>query len=1160
MFLKRLPKVISVIMVILLLLMLFSNVITAQKVADDSTTVVAFDNKNSVGNYKQYLSENSKLDYATENVEVPLETENKIYKHSDSFKSKIDLPKDGAYLLSISYISKSTQDISFELKIDGKTPFDEAAKLQFPCYWVNETEIVNNDKGNQFTPEQVVYKETVSNFAKDYSGENEFEYLFMLTSGEHEISVVVKSGEFYLKSLAFEAPDYLSEYTAPSNKENIDVEPIVTEGESAYLKNDKALIALSDNGSSLVHPCDAVYSKLNYIGGSNWSTPGQSIYWKVNVPESGYYSLGFNYRQSYNAGSVSYRNLQIDGKTPFAEAARIKFAYNSTWEYMTFSNEKNIPYYIYLEEGERIISLSATGGEICDLYSALQDAMKVWLLDEKHFPTGFANDYLKEHPELIRKLIREEHMDVVGPQKQISLLCNVANKEEKLLYAVAYKREIENPLLGESIDLTEKIKDGLILWDVPEGFWRVFYIIETNGKIATKYVSGYYTYYIDMLSKDSCRALVDAVYEPHYERYKEYFGNTFLGFFSDEPRFGNDDNTYYSKLGKKNVVLPWSNELLSLISKEVNMSVNDIIKLLPTLWFETETGTAEMRYGYMNTITKLYQQNFSDMLGDWCREHGVMYIGHVIEDMNAHMRLGYGSGHFFRALSGQDMSGIDVVLHQIVPGFTDITHQAMIADGGIADPAFFDYTLAKLGVSAAHTDPKKHNRCMCELFGAYGWAEGLPMMKYLADHMIVNGVNYFVPHAFTPRYPNNDCPPHFYAEGKNPQFKYFKDLVTYMNRCVTMLSDGVHSADVAVLYNPEGEWCSGEYELFQGIAKLLTQNQIDFDFVSFDDLQNAKVNGGKLEINKEKYSALIISYSEILPKNILEQLIILGDVGLPIVFSNNFPKSDFECFSMEEMNSSFKIVAEKEIPLWIESQGYNHLNFSNANSHLRFYHISKENEQVIMLFNDSCFETVNTQLTVPFDKECVLYDAWTGETIKANIVEGKTTVEILPQSTTFLVFRDRNEILKDYLTLDYTYNLNCEYDIYIHDTYSNVKREYAKNSHLFNISSPEHLPHFCGEINYKTYFNLEYSRGQKIILDLGVVGETAEVFVNGENCGLRIQYPYVFDITASVKEGKNMLEIFVTNNPAYYERDVFSSKLALPPSGLIGPIKIAIYN
>ena len=42
----------------------------------------------------------------------------------------------------------------------------------------------------------------------------------------------------------------------------------------------------------------------------------------------------------------------------------------------------------------------------------------------------------------------------------------------------------------------------------------------------------------------------------------------------------------------------------------------------------------------MDAVTKLVRESFSRQIGDWCRAHGVQYIGHVIEDNNAHTRTG----------------------------------------------------------------------------------------------------------------------------------------------------------------------------------------------------------------------------------------------------------------------------------------------------------------------------------------------------------------------------------------------------------------------------------------------------------------------------------------------------------------------------------------
>lgn len=322
--------------------------------------------------YNTYFLNNSNVANGMENITMDFGTGKKSLMHDDAVSANFNVSHDGLYLLNLYYISKDTQDISLNLLIDGKAPFDEAERLIFPVFWQN-AEKRTNKNGNEFTPEQIVFDGIVNNYAYDYSGKNEFPYEFYLSSGEHEITLKVEAGEFLLDKLIFEAPKEIEKYKAPDSKDVINSKPIVIEAETAELKNDRALIPLSDNGSPLVHPSNAVISKLNYVGGNNWSSPGQTIYWSIDIKKSGYYSLGFNYRQSYNVGSVSYRDLKIDGVTPFKEAIRIKFPYGSTWEYMTYSNENNEPYYIYLKEGKHTLSLTATGGELCELYSSMQE-------------------------------------------------------------------------------------------------------------------------------------------------------------------------------------------------------------------------------------------------------------------------------------------------------------------------------------------------------------------------------------------------------------------------------------------------------------------------------------------------------------------------------------------------------------------------------------------------------------------------------------------------------------------------------------------------------------------------------------------------------------------------------------------------------------------
>ena len=76
----------------------------------------------------------------------------------------------------------------------------------------------------------------------------------------------------------------------------------------------------------------------------------------------------------------------------------------------------------------------------------------------------------------------------------------------------------------------------------------------------------------------------------------------------------------------------------------------------------------EVRHTYMDLVTRIVEKNFSFQLGNWCREHGVCYIGHLIEDNNQHTKMGSSLGHFFQGLGGQDMAGIDDIGGQVYPG------------------------------------------------------------------------------------------------------------------------------------------------------------------------------------------------------------------------------------------------------------------------------------------------------------------------------------------------------------------------------------------------------------------------------------------------------------------------------------------------------------
>lgn len=259
-----------------------------------------------------------------------------------------------------------------------------------------------------------------------------------------------------------------------------------------------------------------------------------------------------------------------------------------------------------------------------------------------------------------------------------------------------------------------------------------------------------------------------------------------------------------------------------------------------------------------------------------------------------------GQDIFIELWKYQDMAGIDVVLHQLLPGMDHGYFKSMTKNGW--DGEFFHYALAKLGSSLGHLDPKKRGRTMCEVFGAYGWAEGNKLMKWIVDHMLVRGVNQFAPHAFNPKeYPDFDCPPHFYAHGNNPQFADFKILMDYTNRMNHLLNGGIHRAKLAIVYHGEAEW-SGDYMLLQKPAAELTRNQMDFDIIPIDTLLESQVENRELCINKEKFKGVVVPYAEALPKVFLVKLLEFAKKGLNIYVLDKLFKSIFRSIAVGVAN------------------------------------------------------------------------------------------------------------------------------------------------------------------------------------------------------------------------------------------------------------------
>lgn len=798
----------------------------------------------------------------------------------------------------------------------------------------------------------------------------------------------------------------------------------------------------------------------------------------------------------------------------------------------------------------------------------------VWILDDAHFPTGYAAGRAVDSPHRVRFLY-EKHVDVAGPQTGTSLLLNAPGnrrdpRDDDQIIAVVAARRIPGKNMDHStfinimgdpveqlIDLTERVVDDVVYWDIPKGLWRVFYFTVAYGSGSERHDK-----YVNPLEAEGTDILIDAVYAEHYRHYPDEFGRTIKGFFSDEPQLANA-NGYHAKIGRYPFMpLPWTDAVLPMLSAELG---RDARVLLPGLWYDVGALTPDLRCGYMDVVTRLYGENFAGRIGDWCRAHGVEYMGHVIEENNAHARLGAGTGHYFRALWGQDFAGIDIVLNGIIPGIKGGSH-AQNAFQFEADDDFFYYCLAQLAASLARLDPKKRGRAMCEIFGAYGWQEGLREMKWLADFMLSRGINVYVPHAFTPKdFPDPDCPPHFYAMGHNPQFRYFKRLMDYMNRVCSLISGGETPADVAVLYHAEAEWASDDMTKTQDMIKLLNQRQVEADIASCDMVRAMDARGGRAIYGARSYALLIVPHAQYLPADALARLGRLAADGVAVAFEGGLPER--ACLGADEIDlSACRVCTEAELCRLVEELQLSACVPELFEPDLKVYPYLKSGQSLLLMFNESANAPIDGWLALnhaPLDGQWLIYDAFDNVAQRAQLRERNGCVEVklhlepgearilasaMPFADTVLMQSARPTRCvwqSDRLAVSVSAATAQEYP--------NFKP--LPELGLGNLNRPDGLPRFSGTLRYS--FNLPLAaEGSEYVLDLGAVGETAQLSVNGVDVGVRIAPPYRFDVGQYLRAGDNAISVDVTNTLVYAQHDKYSAFHAIAPSGLIGPVSL----
>lgn len=481
--------------------------------------------------------------------------------------------------------------------------------------------------------------------------------------------------------------------------------------------------------------------------------------------------------------------------------------------------------------------------------------MEAWLYDEDDWPSGTVGGKLtRPHPEYRMRYLRVQALRTNGG---VTYQTSLKADDNTLLCVQACKYEDDGGvvrLVGESRDITHHCAGGKLQWAVPGGQWIVAVCWECP--VAEK-VTWDRAYYLDTMNPEAVNAFKQMSYEP-YLRFKDDFGGTIKGIFTDEPGLMIHDGFFGTDAMRTSVedpsrtlpgvVIAWTRDLLARFQA---LKGYDLRPHLLSLLYDAGPSTTSVRYDYYDALTTWYIESYHANLAGWAQEHGIDYIGHTLEDpLWGAVRS---QGNQLQVLESFHRPGLDYLGHGV----------------GTKDNPF-RILASKCGSSVAHVQGKA--RVMCESFGGSGHGHTMADRRLDANFMACLGVNMFVPHAFYfsfEGFRKTDWPPtEFYHSPFWPWYKHWAD---YVARLSLIQSTGHHVTDACVLQpilTVQADMFEGgetvrepqAQRVFNRLSDLLLRLHHDFDYVDDSQLARAQTEQGRVKFDQsqETYPLLIM--------------------------------------------------------------------------------------------------------------------------------------------------------------------------------------------------------------------------------------------------------------------------------------------------------------
>jgi len=469
---------------------------------------------------------------------------------------------------------------------------------------------------------------------------------------------------------------------------------------------------------------------------------------------------------------------------------------------------------------------------------AAKSGMHVWAMDEWAWPSGSAGGRVAGSNPLYRCRALSLFEFEAGSGAPVELKI-APGDDPRIERVLAARRQGSGIALDSVTDVTARLKGSRLEWTPPPGEWRILALVSRD-----------YRDFIDSMNPAAVRAFIDSTHEKYREALGPHFGKTFKGFMLDEPRyirFGGGKPQWSER------TIPWT---LNFFDRLREYGVAHPNRALAAVFYDAGPEGARQRAGFWSALSRMYASAYFEQLGGWARKHGIEYTGHSFEEET----------HWLPYVGDY----LGTMRHLSVPGIDQLGMPGADSPTPRKNP--------KLASSAAHGWGSA--RAFMEAPNLIGYGMTLQQMKYVTDWAYAYGVNLQAPGAMLMTRSHNrlyGSPSVGYQWSLWPYYGRYCDYVT---RLGAVLTRGRHAADVAVFYPTTSMWKNfnpqtpgdgqgntykrmgpeGRFVLdgVNDVAQALMTRQIEFDFVDEPMLARASVAGGKLRLNAEEFSTIVI--------------------------------------------------------------------------------------------------------------------------------------------------------------------------------------------------------------------------------------------------------------------------------------------------------------